>query len=733
MVDVSLNIRSRLGAVFVAALVAITAVSVAAQVNPLAYPEARRIAHVTTYHGIEVTDSYQWMEDLESPELLVWMRAQDELTSRYLSDRRELVDWIADRTFSLGTFASRGIRTKRGDRSFYSQREIGQTFGTFRVEGPSGTRQLLDFEALNDGGDVNRVSSFSEDGRFVTVSHTSAQSDLRRWSRVRTLRVDDGAYLPEALAGFYGGMTNIAWAHDSEGFYYVRYPVPDDAQAPLGLPGVYYHELGTDQTQDVLLYERPDEPQLSYFLRVTQDGRYLVISVATDGGNFNGLYSRLLYLDTEDSGTEVTTLVAGIDGSVAFEGNRGDEFFLRTTLDAPNMRLMSLDLGRPDVAEWVEVIPASDYPMQSIAEIADHWVVMYVKDARTTASVFERDGRLVHEIDLMVPAMGGFADHPTDPVTYYTAPQLFDPGTIYSLDVRSEQSEVYFRPELAHDPDDFQTTQVFFESEDGTRVPMSLVHRRDIVLNGENPVFMYGYGAWAWSAFPWQGYMMPWIELGGVYAVANIRGGGEYGEAWHQDGIGRKKQNGIDDFIAAAEWLIENDYTSPGRMIANGGSASGILPAAAIVQRPDLFGAAIINYPSLDQVRYAKFGNGASWIPEFGDPEDPEDFEALFAYSPYHQLEEGVCYPPTWIQVGEKDDTTTPMHGYKFAAALQAAQRAVPGCENPALLKIAWGAGHAWGLTPEQSRETQAEELAFLVKTLGLTIPRGRLTTGGRR
>ncbi|MFB3132712.1 MAG: prolyl oligopeptidase family serine peptidase, partial [Rhodothermales bacterium] len=472
----------------------------------------------------------------------------------------------------------------------------------------------------------------------------------------------------------------------------------------------------------------PDDPNLSFTLRVTHDGRYLLLMASESGGSFNGLDDRLFYKDLHDGYSEVKELFENTDATYAFEGNNGTHFWIRTTHRAPQARLVEVDIERPEPAHWNEVIPEADAAMQAVSVIGDRFVVQYVKDARTIARIYDFRGQLHHEIDHLAPSMFGFADHPDSHETYYSASQLYDPGTSYRLDVRTGETSLYFRPELVHHPDDFVTRQVFFESKDGTRVPMFILHRKDLEFDGAHPVFLYGYGAWAWSAFPWQRHMVPWMELGGVYAVVNIRGGGEYGEAWHQDGIRQKKQNGIDDFIAAAEWLIENNYTSPSKMIANGGSASGILPGAAIIQRPDLFGAAVINYPTLDQLRYVEFGSARSWIPEFGTPEDPDDFEALYAYSPYHNLKEGVCYPPTWIQVGDKDDTTTPMHGYKFTAAMQAAQ----GCDNPVLLKIAWGAGHSAGLTPEQRRETLAEELAFLIKVLDVDVSHALSSTSGQ-
>ncbi len=688
----------------------------AAQSVEVDYPEARRVDQVDVYHGVEVADPYRWMEDLESDELYAWMKAQDERRARFLGDR-PLVEQLQERIEALGNYASQGMPTHKGDHTFFFKRESGKTFSVLYVQeqGRDTPRPLLDMESLNSDGQSAFVSSYSPDGRFLSYNTAAAQS---RWREVHLLRVADTERLPEVLTGFYSGRSNIAWTTDGEGFFYARYPTPDDPQAPLGKPQIFYHKVGTAQADDALIYEHPDDPTLSFTLRVSHDGRYLLLSASESGGSFNGLDDRLFYKDLSNRYSKVKELFEDLDATYAFEGNNDTRFWIRTTHGAPQARLVKVDITQPEPTHWNEVIPEADAAMQAVSEIGDRLVVQYVKEARTIAHIYDFQGQLHHEIDPLTPSMFGFADDRDSHVTYYGASQLYDPGTTYRLDVRTGETSLYFRPQLNHDPDDFVTRQVFFESKDGTRVPMFILHRKDLKLDGTNPVFMYAYGAWAWSAFPWQGHMVPWMELGGVYAVPNIRGGGEYGEAWHQDGIRRKKQNGIDDFIAAGEWLIENNYTSPSKLIANGGSASGILPAAATIQRPDLFGASVINFPSLDQVRFVHFGSAQSWIPEFGDPDDPEDFKALYAYSPYHQLEAGACYPATWIQVGEKDDTTTPMHGYNLAAAMQAGQ----GCDNPVVLKVAWGAGHSYGLTPEQRRETQAEELAFLIKVLDIDV-----------
>ena len=706
----SLSITIKLALLFL--LLPITACS---QPYQLDYPPAERIEQVDEYHGVKVADPFRWMEDLEDENLHDWMKAEDELRAAYLSDSG-VVKNLQKRIRAIGQYASESIPIERGKYTFKYKRAPGQTFGSLFVsEGYNHElRKLLDIEAMNDGNGSAGISSFSQNGEYLTLRTAEGQS---RWYQQQIVRVADGEHLPEKLTGFYGGRSNFAWTHDNVGFFYARYPVPDNPQEPLGIPQIYYHKIGTEQHEDALVYELPESPTISFNLRVTHDGRYLILNASESGGTFNGLYERLFYKDLSDESSLVIELFPDIDASFAFEGSDGDVFRIRTTYEAPNNRLIELKADRPNPSDWKELIPEASESIQAVSEIGSRLIVQYIQDARIVVHGFDLDGNKQFEIDQLSPSMSGFSDNRKGNVTYFSGSTLYDPGTIYKLDVSTGVSSLHFRPELNHDPDEFEQKQAFYTSKDGTRVPMFILHKKGLELDGNNPVFMYGYGAWSWAAFPWQIHMIPWMEIGGVYVVANIRGGGEYGEDWHQAGIRQNKQTGIDDFIAAAEWLIDNGYTSPSKVVANGGSASGVLPGAAMIQRPDLFAASVINFPTLDKLRYDRFGSAKSWASEFGLSEDPKDFEALHAYSPYHNLEKGTCYPATWVQVGENDETTTPMHGYKFVAALQEKQ----GCANPVLLKITWGAGHSYGKTPEQRSETQAEELAFLVKALGLT------------
>ena len=683
--------------------------SACAQPPRLEYPSAERTDHTDEYHGVIVADPFRWMEDLDNKSLHTWIEEEDYLRAEYLKGN-EMVDHFKERLTALREYTSESVPMIRGDHLFFYKRAPGHTFGILhhKKAGAGASRALLDVESMNNEKQSAGATSFSQTGAYYTLGKAEGQS---RWFEVEIVRVENGEHLPEKLSGFYGGRSNVAWVGEDVGFYYARYEVPGDPQAPLGMPGVYYHRLGTDQSEDALIFEMPEAPELSFTLRTTHDGQYLIFSASESGGTFNGLYERIFYKDLGNDSTPVRELFPGINALFAFESSDGDIFRVRTTHEASNNRVFEVSVQHSEPTAWKTIIPEAEEAIQAVNEIGGRLVVQYIKDARTVIRGFDFSGKQHFEIDQLSPSLSGLADNRESSQAYYSTSILYDPGTIYRLDTSNGRYEPYFRPELNHNPDDFIQEQAFYESKDGTRVPMFILHKKDLKKDGSNPVFMYAYGAWSWAAFPWQSHMIPWMETGGVYVIANIRGGGEYGEAWHEAGIRQNKQNGIDDFIAAAEWLIENNYTSPAKLVANGGSASGIIPGAAMIQRPDLFGASVINFPALDQLRYEQFGSAKGWVSEFGSVDNPDDFKALHAYSPYHNVEAGVCYPATWIQVGEEDETTTPMHGYKFAAALQAAQS----CENPVLLKVTWDAGHSYGATPEQRIETQAEELAFLV------------------
>jgi prolyl oligopeptidase len=599
---------------------------------------------------------------------------------------------------------------------FFIDKTAEQNFGSLVVQVDSQAfHVLLDLESLNSEERTVFVNSYGWTGDFVTYIERAGQS---RWGDTRILDVKKKVLLNEKLEGFYSGRSRIAWARDDSGFYYTRYSVPDNRQGLVGRGDVFYHKLNTPQSQDELIYSRPDDPDISYTPRVSADGDYLILGGSYSGGNFLGLEDRLFVKKLSTPGAPVVELYKDVDASFAFEGNLGSRFWIRTNFDAPSLRIIEVNVESPqDPSDWRDLVAESEATIQSVSEIGETLVLRYVKDARMFVHVRDLSGKLINEIDEVAPTFYGFADDKTSSKTFFGVSYFYRPSTIFEYDALSGQRSLYYEPELIHNADNIVTEQVFYSSKDGTQVPMYLVHSKGLERDGSNPVFMYAYGAWAWSAFPWQWHMIPWIEMGGIYAVPGIRGGGEYGEDWYADGARLNKYRGIEDYIAAAEYLVEEGFTSPEIIAANGGSASGVLPAAAVGLRPDLFGASVINFPALDKLRYIQFGSARSWVSEFGDPAIESDFRALRKYSPLHNVREDVCYPPTWIQVGEKDDTTTPMHGYKYAAALQGVQS----CSNPVLLKVAWGAGHTYGSTPEQSRRTQAEELAFLVDRFGMT------------
>ena len=695
------------------------------------YPETPRAIQHDTYHGVTIADPYRWMEDMASEETLAWVEAQDALTRRY-ADATPRRAALEERALELRTYASYGIPSRRQHRYFWSFSPVDQQHSILHMQegldGPArvvfdpNTHPLFQSE---DGSLSPSRTSISRDGRRLAFQVSKGQS---RWSPLRIMEFADGRLHDEVLHGVRGGP---AWVPDGSGFYYIRYPVPkpgEELTAQLVNARVYYHRVGTPQERDVLVYERPQNPTWSYGVRVTHDGQALLIS-ATPGGSFSGMTEYYFYKDLREERSEVRELFAGVAASFAYEGNRGDRFWFRTDHEAPRARLIEVTLGRTAPAHWKPLIPESEEVLNSISMTKDYLIARYTKDARPLVKVFDQQGRFQYAPDLPnLGSVSGLGDVPEGNEVFYAMNILYDPGIIYQLDVATGERDVFRAPELSYDPNDFESKQVFFTSRDGTRVPMYLVHKKGLRPGGSHPVFMYAYGAYSWVAWPWfRPELVAWLEMGGVFALPNIRGGGEYGEEWHQDGIKLKKQNGIDDYIAAAEWLIDNGYTTPERMIANGGSASGALAASALMQRPDLFGAGVIDIPNLDLLRSHLFPGGANRVPEYGSSEDPEEFKALYAYSPYQNIRAGTCYPPMLVTVGSKDEVAVPVHGYKFVAAMQAHQP----CDNPVLLNVVWGAGHSYGVTNGQRAETWSHVFGFLIRALDLGADDGAASSMG--
>jgi prolyl oligopeptidase len=480
---------------------------------------------------------------------------------------------------------------------------------------------------------------------------------------------------------------------------------------------LYFHKLGTPQEEDILVYERPDRKDWGFGGSVTDDGRYLIVRVrqGTDRRN------RVFYRDLQDPDSKVVELLNDFDASYDFIDNDGSVFWFETDLEAPRGRVIAIDIRQPAREHWREIIPEAVETLRGVNMVNGQFIASYLKDARSQVKVFDQRGTLVREVKLPgLGTVGGFAGRRADTETFYTFSGYTDPGTIYRYGAVTGESAVFRRPDVDFNPDHYETKQMFFESGDGTRVPMFITHRRGLVLNGLNPTVLYGYGGFNVSQTPGFSPAVPaWLELGGVYAVANLRGGGEYGKAWHEAGTKANKQSVFDDFIAAAEWLIDRRYTQPKKLAIMGRSNGGLLVGACMVQRPELFGAALPAVGVMDMLRFHQFTIGWAWTSDYGSSDDAKMFPVLRAYSPYHNLRPGVKYPSTLITTADHDDRVVPAHSFKFAARLQEYHAGT----NPVLIRIETKAGHGAGKPTVKRIEEAADLWAFLVRELNVTWP----------
>ena len=704
--------------------------------DSIVYPAARRIDQVDTYHGVEIADPYRWMEEMTSGETTAWLRSQEELLERYLQGvgereamRRRIRELIGSILYLApvkagGRYFSMGMEAAGGNGSVL---EVRDDWGAT-------PRLLLDLRRPSPVTSV-RLRGFypSHDGRLVACTTSEDQSG---WLAIRILDAVTGADRSGARLETHSISGGLTWARDGSGFFYTRYDRPDgvaeDKATPIR-PRLLFHSLGSGRDEPI--YELSDEPDVILSHTLTADGRYLVITLNEGSSTRN----RVLYKDLEATAGGIVTLIAEADASYTFLGSVETLFWFYTDRDAPRGRIVAVDITRPGRAAWREVVGESAEQMaansavggNALGMFGDRFVVTYLKEGVPLLRVFDTGGRLAATVELPLGGWiwGGLSGSQHDPEVFYQFLGLTDMATIYRLDLKTARNTVVRRAETPIDPRSVAIARVSYRSKDGTEVPM-FIARRQGQPDGARPAILYGYGAFGWVSFVWyQPFVLNWLEMGGVYAQPGIRGGGEFGEAWHEAGMKRQEQNSIDDFIAAAEWLIDNGYTAPAKLAATGGSASGGLAAAAILQRPDLFAAAVIDRPVLDMVRFDRFTQAAYWLPEFGSPGDREDFEALRAWSPYHNVRKGACYPPTLVMSGDLDQVAVPLHAYKFTAAMQEAQ----GCAKPVLLKVMRGAGHNFGTTPEQNADSWADEAAFLLRTMmpGRSAPPGRIARIG--
>jgi prolyl oligopeptidase len=682
-------------------------------IKPNNYPPARKSDQVDDYHGVKVADPYRWLEDLDSEETRNWVEAENKLSFGYLAAIPER-NALKERLTKLWNYEKYGIPFKEGNRYFYTRNSGLQNQAVlYTVTSLDAQPQMvLDPNTLSADGTVALSGlQVSPDGKFIAYSLSASGSDWQEW-KVRD--VETSKDLSDHLK--WVKFSGASWTRDGKGFFYSRYDEPkgDTLKSTNYFQKVYFHKLGTLQTEDVLVYERPDQKDWLFGGTVTDDGNYLIITV------FQGtdVKSRVYYKDLKAKDAPVVKLLDDFDAAYNFVANEGSRFWFQTDLQAPRGKLIEIDTAKPARSNWKVVVPEGKETLQGTSFVNNKFVLNYLKDAYTQVKIYDVNGKLVNEVGFPeIGSAAGFGGKATDKETFYAFTSFTTPTTIYRYDMTTGKSTIFRQPKVDFNPADYETKQVFYKSKDGTKVPMFITHKKGLKLDGNNPTFLYGYGGFNISLTPaFSVGNLVWMELGGVYAQPNLRGGGEYGEDWHQAGMKLKKQNVFDDFITAAQWLIDNKYTSAPKLAIGGGSNGGLLVGAALTQRPDLFGAALPAVGVMDMLRFQTFTIGWAWVSDYGSSDNPEEFKALYAYSPLHNIKPGTSYPPTMITTADHDDRVWPGHSFKFAAALQAAQAG----DAPILIRIETKAGHGAGKPTSKLIEETADRWAFLVKTLDM-------------
>ncbi|HLP87216.1 MAG TPA: prolyl oligopeptidase family serine peptidase [Nostocaceae cyanobacterium] len=682
----------------------------------LTYPDAPKSEQVENYHGTLVADPYRKLEDPDTTETQTWVEAQNQVTFAYLNEipHREK---IKQRLTKLWDYEKYGVPFKQGERYFYFKNDGLQNQSVlYTLETLDSTpRVLIDPNKLSTDGTIALSGiAISENGKLLAYGLSSSGSDWQEW-KVR--EIETGEDVPDYIQ--WVKFSGASWTKDHQGFFYSRYDEPNEKTKLEDVnyfQKLYYHRLGTPQTEDILIYHRPDQKEWGFDGSVTEDGKYLIISVwlGTDRRNL------VFYKDLTNPESPVIELIKEFEAAYSFIENDDSIFYFRTDLNAPRGRVIAIDINKPEPESWREIIPQVAETLEGVGVLNNQFVAEYLQNAHSQVKIFDLQGNFIREVELPgLGSVGGFGGKREDTETFYNFTSFTAPGTIYRYDMVTGKSEIFRQPQVDFNPEDYETKQIFYQSKDGTKVPMFITHKKGIKLDSNNPTYLYGYGGFNASLTPsFSVSMLIWMEMGGIYALPNIRGGGEYGEEWHQAGMKDKKQNVFDDFIAAAEWLIDNNYTKPEKLAIGGGSNGGLLVGACMTQRPELFGAALPAVGVMDMLRFHKFTIGWAWAAEYGCAENPEEFPALYSYSPLHNLKPGTSYPATLITTADHDDRVVPAHSFKFAAALQEAHQG----DAPVLIRIETKAGHGAGKPTTKIIEEAADKWAFLVRTLGVEI-----------
>lgn len=692
------------------------------------YPATKKVEVVDDYHGTQVADPYRWLEDTNAAETAAWIEAQNAVTFDYLGGIVER-EAIRARLTELWDFPRHGTPYREGGKIFFFKNDGLQNQSVLYVqESLDGeARVLLDPNTLSDDGTVAlSMTAVSPDGRYLAYGTSSGGSD---WQEFHVRDIETGRDLSDRIQ--WVKFSGATWTKDGKGFFYARYDEPVEGDALLVAnrnQKLYYHVVGTPQSEDRLVYERPDQPEWGFSTSLSDDGRYLVVYVTHGTDERNRVYVKDLGDPMAPNlDAPITPLLDDFDATyivvdiLPSESGAAPTIYVRTNKDAPRGRIVAFPLDDPAPENWRTIVAEGDDVLQWASHIGGRLVGGYLVDASSRVRFFALDGAALGELPLPgIGSVGGFSGRPEDTEVFYAFTSFAQPSTIYRYDLTTGENTIFHAPDVAFDPSRYVTKQVFYTSKDGTRVPMFITHREGIELDGSNPTYLYGYGGFNISLTPsFSVANLVWLEMGGVYAMPNLRGGGEYGREWHHAGTKERKQNVFDDFIAAAEYLIREGYTNPSKLAIGGGSNGGLLVGAVMNQRPDLFAVAHPAVGVMDMLRFHKFTIGWAWVSDYGSAEDPEMFPHLYAYSPYHNLKPGTCYPATLVTTGDHDDRVVPGHSFKYAARLQEAQS----CDRPTLIRIETRAGHGAGKPTSKQIEEAADVLAFRLRNLGMRLP----------
>ena len=705
------NVMKKIGFLFGVVTVVLT---VSCRHEQLQYPEARRCDQTDEYFGTKVPDPYRWLENDTSKETEAWVRAENEVTFGYL-EKIPYREKIKKRLEELWNYPKMGVPWKEGGYYFFSKNDGLQNQSVYYMMKTLEDEPvvILDPNRLSEDGTV-ALSNFavSHDGRYLGYGISRAGSD---WQEFFVKDLATGEDLPDHLQWI--KFSGLAWYKD--GFFYSRYQKPAEGQELVAAnrnSRVYYHRAGTSQEEDRLVYEDPDHPDWSFSPSVTRDQRFLIITV-THSTSGNALYLK----DLEKKNAPFVRLVDNFDHDYWVTGHYGGGLLIMTNEGAPRYRLLVVQDDKPSLKYATEILPENKQEvLRGVTLGGGRLIAEYMKDARSVVRVYEPDGTFLHEVTLPGPGtVGGFSAEPEDTTAFYGFTSFTFPSVVYRYNIATNTSAVWFKPDIDFDFDNYVTKQVFYRSKDSTLIPMFIVHRKDLQLNGRNPALLYGYGGFNISLTPsFSITRLVWLENGGVYAMANLRGGGEYGEIWHQAGTKMHKQNVFDDFIAAAEYLIEKKYTSPRYLAIQGGSNGGLLIGAVVNQRPDLFRVALPAVGVMDMLRYHKFTIGRYWAADYGTSGDSKEmFEYLYGYSPLHNIRPGKEYPAMLITTADHDDRVVPAHSFKYAATLQATYKG----KNPVLIRIETKAGHGGGKPTSKRIEEAADAYSFIFYNMGIT------------